>query len=286
MILTDLIFPKKASVDDYSKGSPRRSTTNLDLKSLDIFENVPKTYNINCALLLSMLNLYEDIFDLGEAQRRVGIKGQRRQDLHHDGVRDPATASGRGRLKEDLESSTWQWHHEFKATYPPRKIVKLPGKVFTNTTSIFGAATGNIYLFFVCLFVIFIDYSILHYGERESISDLWISLSATPATTYNELITRVNKLLKMRQTIDSLLSKTINELTNQSSDYETFCPREIINELELRMQRRNNFEEELFKDMFPTEEELAYHKGLLGLGHFIDGRLSKVVLEKPVCANV
>ncbi|GJS49496.1 hypothetical protein Tco_0599617 [Tanacetum coccineum] len=85
----------------------------------------------------------------------------------------------------------------------------------------------------------------------------------------------------MRQTIDSLLSKTINELTNQSSDYETFCPREIINELELRMQRRNNFEEELFKDMFPTEEELAYHKGLLGLGQVIDGRLSEVVLEKP-----
>nr|GFB05091.1 protein kinase-like domain, concanavalin A-like lectin/glucanase domain protein [Tanacetum cinerariifolium] len=30
------------------------------------------------------------------------------------------------------------------------------------------------------------------------------------------------------------------------------------------MQQRNYFEEELFKDMFPTEEELAYHKELLG----------------------
>nr|GFD07428.1 hypothetical protein [Tanacetum cinerariifolium] len=29
------------------------------------------------------------------------------------------------------------------------------------------------------------------------------------------------------------------------------------------MQRRNNFEKELFKDMLPTEEELAYHKELL-----------------------
>ncbi|GJS26927.1 protein kinase-like domain, concanavalin A-like lectin/glucanase domain protein [Tanacetum coccineum] len=29
-------------------------------------------------------------------------------------------------------------------------------------------------------------------------------------------------------------------------------------------QRRNNFEEELFKDRFPTEKELAYHKELLG----------------------
>ncbi|GKB77578.1 protein kinase-like domain, concanavalin A-like lectin/glucanase domain protein [Tanacetum coccineum] len=71
----------------------------------------------------------------------------------------------------------------------------------------------------------------------------------------------------MRQTIDSLLSKTINELTNQSSDSETFYPRERIKELELRMQRSNNFEEELFKDMFPTEEELAYHKELLGEPH-------------------
>ncbi|GKC16639.1 hypothetical protein Tco_1013421 [Tanacetum coccineum] len=85
-----------------------------------------------------------------------------------------------------------------------------------------------------------------------------------PATTHTELIARVNKLLKIRQTIESLLSKTINELTNQSSDFDTFCPRDRIKELEIRTKQRNNFEEELFKDMFPTEEELAYHKELLG----------------------
>nr|GEW84065.1 hypothetical protein [Tanacetum cinerariifolium] len=68
----------------------------------------------------------------------------------------------------------------------------------------------------------------------------------------------------MRQTINSLLSKTIIELTNQSSDSKTFCPRERLKELELRTQQRNNFKEELFKDMFPTEEELAYHKEQLG----------------------
>ncbi|GJT48032.1 hypothetical protein Tco_0974189 [Tanacetum coccineum] len=34
--------------------------------------------------------------------------------------------------------------------------------------------------------------------------------------------------------------------------------------LQMRTQRRNNFEEELFKDRFPTEKELAYHKELLG----------------------
>ncbi|GJZ38147.1 hypothetical protein Tco_0584338 [Tanacetum coccineum] len=51
---------------------------------------------------------------------------------------------------------------------------------------------------------------------------------------------------------------------------------------------RNNFEEELFKDMFPTEEELSYHKELLvnfmileDLGSVIDDRLSEVVLGKP-----
>ncbi|GKC46629.1 RNA-directed DNA polymerase, eukaryota, reverse transcriptase zinc-binding domain protein, partial [Tanacetum coccineum] len=83
-------------------------------------------------------------------------------------------------------------------------------------------------------------------------------------TTHAKFTARINKLLEIRQTIDSLLFKTINESTNQSSNSEIFCPEERIKELELRMQRRNNFEEELFKDKFPTEEELAYHKELLG----------------------
>ncbi|GKC27579.1 hypothetical protein Tco_1034873 [Tanacetum coccineum] len=86
----------------------------------------------------------------------------------------------------------------------------------------------------------------------------------SPVTTHAKFTARINKLLQMRQPIDSLLFKTMNELTNQSSDSEIFCPDERIKELELRTQRRNNFEEELFKDRFPTEEELAYHKELLG----------------------
>ncbi|GJR09860.1 zinc finger, CCHC-type containing protein [Tanacetum coccineum] len=36
----------------------------------------------------------------------VAIIKRRCQDLHRDGVRDSATESGRGRLKDDLESST------------------------------------------------------------------------------------------------------------------------------------------------------------------------------------
>ncbi|GKF10704.1 hypothetical protein Tco_0048630, partial [Tanacetum coccineum] len=108
----------------------------------------------------------------------------------------------------------------------------------------------------------------------------------------------------MRQTIDSL--------TNQSSDSKIFYPEERIKELELRTQQRNNFEEELFRNSFPTEIELAYNMELLGepqppfstlepkirrgdpwslkipyfmiledLGSIIDSGLSEVVLGKP-----
>ncbi|GJW59829.1 hypothetical protein Tco_0109164 [Tanacetum coccineum] len=41
---------------------------------------------------------------------------RRRHDIHGNGVRDSATASGRGRLKVDLESSTWRRRQEYKAT--------------------------------------------------------------------------------------------------------------------------------------------------------------------------
>ncbi|GJW65231.1 hypothetical protein Tco_0117115 [Tanacetum coccineum] len=85
-----------------------------------------------------------------------------------------------------------------------------------------------------------------------------------PVTTYAKFTAQINKLLQMRQTIDSLLFKTMNELTNQSSDSEIFYPEERIKKLELRTQQRNNLVEELFKDRFPTEKELAYHKELLG----------------------
>ncbi|GJR94441.1 hypothetical protein Tco_0266615 [Tanacetum coccineum] len=85
-----------------------------------------------------------------------------------------------------------------------------------------------------------------------------------PVTTHAKFTARINKLLQMRQTIDSFLFKTINELTNQSSNSEIFCPKERIKELESRTQQQINFVEELFKDRFPTEKELAYHKELLG----------------------
>nr|GEU93885.1 hypothetical protein [Tanacetum cinerariifolium] len=46
----------------------------------------------------------------------TGIK-RRRRDLSGDGIRNLTTALGRGRLKEDLESSTWRRRQDFKATW-------------------------------------------------------------------------------------------------------------------------------------------------------------------------
>ncbi|GKD19732.1 hypothetical protein Tco_1208890 [Tanacetum coccineum] len=60
----------------------------------------------------------------------VTIIKRRRQDLHRDGVRDLATASGRCRLKEDLESSTWRRCHNFKVT--PSRIIEQFLKDFAN----------------------------------------------------------------------------------------------------------------------------------------------------------
>ncbi|GKD56003.1 hypothetical protein Tco_1289390, partial [Tanacetum coccineum] len=95
-------------------------------------------------------------------------------------------------------------------------------------------------------------------------STLGSSSQEPSVTSHAKFTARINKLLQMRQTIDSLLFKTMNELTNKYTDSKIFCPEGRIKELELRTQRRNNFKEELVKDRFPTNKELAYHKELLG----------------------
>ncbi|GJX86295.1 zinc finger, CCHC-type containing protein [Tanacetum coccineum] len=64
----------------------------------------------------------------------VAILKRRRQDLHRDSVRDLATASGRGGLKEDLESSMWRRSQDFKAT-PSRSsnwLERLPAGSITT----------------------------------------------------------------------------------------------------------------------------------------------------------
>ncbi|GJT81206.1 hypothetical protein Tco_1055548 [Tanacetum coccineum] len=54
----------------------------------------------------------------------AGIK-RRRRNLSSDDVRNMATVSGRGRLKEDLESSTWQRRQDCKATPSRRRSSKI-----------------------------------------------------------------------------------------------------------------------------------------------------------------
>nr|GEU32578.1 integrase, catalytic region, zinc finger, CCHC-type, peptidase aspartic, catalytic [Tanacetum cinerariifolium] len=56
--------------------------------------------------------------DLKLKLARDGVTSIKRRcrDLSSDGVRNLATASGRGRLKEDIESSTWRRRQDYKAT--------------------------------------------------------------------------------------------------------------------------------------------------------------------------
>ncbi|GJZ63174.1 hypothetical protein Tco_0619595 [Tanacetum coccineum] len=53
---------------------------------------------------------YNSCMNLGQRGDGVTTIKRRRRDLSSNGIRDPATASGRNRLKEDLESSTWRRH--------------------------------------------------------------------------------------------------------------------------------------------------------------------------------
>ncbi|GJU14884.1 hypothetical protein Tco_1142850 [Tanacetum coccineum] len=69
----------------------------------------------------------------------AGIK-RRRHDLSSDDVRNLATASGRGRLKEDLESSTLRWRQDFKAT-PSRIGVSTESDDTMNEDTSVGVAS-------------------------------------------------------------------------------------------------------------------------------------------------
>ncbi|GKF24114.1 hypothetical protein Tco_0076436 [Tanacetum coccineum] len=82
-------------------------------------------------------------------------------------------------------------------------------------------------------------------------------------TTHTELTLRISKLLKIRRTVDSLLFNTIKALPSKVSVDESFGSLDKIKELELRTKQKNNFEEEIVRNMFPTEEELAYDKEVL-----------------------
>ncbi|GKE10322.1 hypothetical protein Tco_1413873 [Tanacetum coccineum] len=114
-----------------------------------------------------------------------------------------------------------------------------------------------------------------------------------PVALRAQAVQELHELQRISAFVDSHLEsieRFLNNFANQpnetnmndleSDDSETLCLRERIKELELRTQGRNNFKEELFKDMFPTEEELAYHKELLGLVRFAH-RDDEVVFKLP-----
>nr|GEW23968.1 hypothetical protein [Tanacetum cinerariifolium] len=55
-----------------------------------------------------------------------------RRDQYSDGVRILATALGRGRLKKDIESSTWRRRQEHKATPSRRSGIDVSGALLHN----------------------------------------------------------------------------------------------------------------------------------------------------------
>ncbi|GKD54713.1 hypothetical protein Tco_1288100 [Tanacetum coccineum] len=87
-------------------------------------------------------------------------------------------------------------------------------------------------------------------------------------TTHVKFTAQINKLLTMRHTIDSLLFKTINEMTNQSFDSEIFCPEE-------RIKAKNMH---IFIGCFVYVVDFMI---LEDLGSIIDSGLCEVVLGQP-----
>nr|GEU67274.1 hypothetical protein [Tanacetum cinerariifolium] len=71
---------------------------------------------------LIIYQAYGNLYAMTVARDGVASLKRRRRDQSSDGVRKMATTSGRGRLKEDLESSMWRQRLDYKAT--PSRIYK------------------------------------------------------------------------------------------------------------------------------------------------------------------
>ncbi|GKA18357.1 hypothetical protein Tco_0698194 [Tanacetum coccineum] len=116
----------------YTSVMPRRRWINLDKKRSRIMVK-----DIDCQLLEreawksllvegntgKTLDCFSRQYDIVIFCSTISVAGvgiasikRCRRDLSSDGVRNLATASGRGRLKEDLESSMWRRHQDYKAT--------------------------------------------------------------------------------------------------------------------------------------------------------------------------
>nr|GEV21070.1 hypothetical protein [Tanacetum cinerariifolium] len=71
----------------------------------------------------------------------AGIK-QCRRDLSSDGVKNMETTSGCGRLKEDLESSTWRWRQDYKVMPSHQNLYKYKS-IFRVLVCNFGIILYN-----------------------------------------------------------------------------------------------------------------------------------------------
>ncbi|GJV51414.1 retrovirus-related pol polyprotein from transposon TNT 1-94 [Tanacetum coccineum] len=67
---------------------------------------------------LILYHAYGKLYAMRVARDGVASIKQRRRDQSSDDVWILVTVSGCGRLKKDLESSTWQWHQEHKVVIP------------------------------------------------------------------------------------------------------------------------------------------------------------------------
>nr|GEW88277.1 uncharacterized mitochondrial protein AtMg00810-like [Tanacetum cinerariifolium] len=81
---------------------------------------------------LILYQAYDDLYSMSVAGDSItGIK-QSRRDLSSDDVRNLATSSGHGQLKEDLELSTWRWRQDYKATPSHRYLYKFVFRVLRD----------------------------------------------------------------------------------------------------------------------------------------------------------
>ncbi|GKA21858.1 hypothetical protein Tco_0707820 [Tanacetum coccineum] len=99
----------------------------------------------------------------------------------------------------------------------------------------------------------------------ESVNPLPLSEthSQKPPNIYSELTLKIKNAFKDKTNSRFSPFDTIKALPSKTLTNEPFEVLDKVNEHELRAKRKNDFEEEMFKDTFPTDEELAYHKRLL-----------------------
>ncbi|GJT22070.1 hypothetical protein Tco_0892007 [Tanacetum coccineum] len=100
--------------DNIEHNEEQRDTPQLELKDTTDVDNLGSNRDDEGIEWSDV----EEPLDLVDTMRGNGVAGIKRcrRDLSGDGVRNLATASGRGRHKEDLESFTWRRRQDFKAT--------------------------------------------------------------------------------------------------------------------------------------------------------------------------